>query len=262
MFKLDDHMLIEIAYFVDRQCLPVWRLPRKIMRHDDLTYIYKGKGTYLINDVPYDVKQGDLVYIPSGSIREAYTDSCNPICCYAFNFNCKTIEDENIILPFKSISKIGIDYNLIDMYQQFNGLWVEKDEGYLLKGKAIFMLILHRLIYLKRLVDGSSTYDLRIEKVKKYILENYNEKLYLKDLAKIAELNPVYFGTYFKKVVGCSVNDYINTIRVNKAKDLLSTGGYNVGEAGRYTGFDDIYYFSKIFKKITGLSPSSLIKNR
>lgn len=98
MFKLDDHMLIEIAYFVDRQCLPVWRLPRKIMRHDDLTYIYKGKGTYLINDVPYDVKQGDLVYIPSGSIREAYTDSCNPICCYAFNFNCKTIEDENIIL--------------------------------------------------------------------------------------------------------------------------------------------------------------------
>jgi YesN/AraC family two-component response regulator len=73
-------------------------------------------------------------------------------------------------------------------------------------------------------------------------------------------LNPVYFGAYFKKKTGYTVNQYINNVRVNIAKKILLSGEYTVGEVANRCGFQDMFYFSKVFKQIEGVPPSHFVK--
>jgi YesN/AraC family two-component response regulator len=104
--------------------------------------------------------------------------------------------------------------------------------------------------------------DERLASVKQYILHNYMNKIELNKLAAIAGLNPVYLGAYFKKANGCSIKQYITRIRVNNAESLLSTGGYTVSEAAMKSGFDDLFYFSKVFRNSKGYAPSVLLKGK
>lgn len=256
----EDSAVYELVYFIDRKCTSNWWLGELKLPYDDLTYIYKGKGTYIIDNIPYSVKEGDIIYIPGG-LRKAYTDKNDPLCCYALNFISSSLDGERIRYPFNPITHIGIDNQLISLYQLFNEVWIEKVYGYKMQAKAILMLILHRLLSLTGKDDDLHSNDQRIYKVKKYIINNYNKKIKIEELADMVRLHPVYFGVYFKKKVGSSVKDYINNIKINKAKDLLMTGGYNVTEAAASVGFDDIYYFSKVFKKITGFPPSYFMKS-
>jgi YesN/AraC family two-component response regulator len=78
----------------------------------------------------------------------------------------------------------------------------------------------------------------------------------LEDVAEILNLNPVYTGSYFKKRTGYSIKQYINHVRINQAKNLLASGDYTVTEVAQMCGYHDIFYFSKVFKQIEGVSPS------
>jgi len=147
---------------------------------------------------------------------------------------------------------------LNSLYEKLNLTWLEKGPGYQMKSRAIFMLILHKLICHTNCIMDTANNDPRITKVKEYILSNYHRKIETEELAELTGLHPVYLGALFKKVMNCTVKQYINRIRINTAENLLSTGGYTVSEAAVRCGFDDVFYFSKLFKKDRGY-PSSLI---
>lgn len=249
-----------IDYFVDRKSLPNWKLPKSTLGFHDLTYVYEGRATYIINGHEYQLERGDLIYIPKGSIREAYTCNNKPLQCYAFNFQCCFSKDENLELPFQTLIKVGMSSELIDLIKDFNSVWLEKSPGYMLKARAIFMLILHKLM--TRYYNNNNPFitDFRITKIKEYIIEHYEEEIKIEQFAKLFVLNTVYLGALFKKNSGCSFKTYINKIRINNAENLLSTGGYSVNVAGQHCGFNDIFYFSKVFKKYKGYSPSTILK--
>jgi len=78
----------------------------------------------------------------------------------------------------------------------------------------------------------------------------------LEELAEQVGLSPSRFRTLFKALTGHSVVRYQNWVRVNKAKDLLLSGEYSVAQAAAEVGFHDTYYFSRLFRKMTGYAPS------
>lgn len=176
--------------------------------------------------------------------------------CFAFNFNYYSNGDKKLNLPIKTKSKIGIDIELINLYNKFNQIWLEKTETYLMECRGILLGILAKII---RLHNQKETYDLRIEKIKQFIINNYHNKLEIKELADIIDLNPVYLGTLFKEKTGYTINQYINMIRINKAEGLLVTGECNVTQATYYCGFNDPFYFSKVYKEFKGIPPSQVI---
>lgn len=99
----------------------------------------------------------------------------------------------------------------------------------------------------------SNTYFL---KIMKYINTYYNENITLRDVANIVNLNPNYISQLFKKSAGTTFSHYLTNLRITNAKKLLTTTDISINEISVKTGFNDYFYFLKIFKKYTGHTPS------
>ena len=68
-------------------------------------------------------------------------------------------------------------------------------------------------------------------------------------------LNPSYFSTIFKQSCGSSFKEYLNYIRIEESKHLLTETNYSIIDIAVAVGFEDQSYFTKVFKKFTGLTP-------
>ena len=94
-----------------------------------------------------------------------------------------------------------------------------------------------------------------INHVKKYINEHLEEKLSLNEIASIYSISPSYLSALFKKYCNIGFSEYITQMKINKAKELLLKENYKVYEVSDMLGFESAFYFSKVFKKVTGYSP-------
>lgn len=95
-----------------------------------------------------------------------------------------------------------------------------------------------------------------IKKAMQYISEHYMDKLMLEDVAESVHLTPSYLSTLFKQTCGSSFKEYLNLIRIEESKRLLSNTEYSVVDVAVGVGFNDQNYFTKVFKKYTGLTPT------
>ena len=98
--------------------------------------------------------------------------------------------------------------------------------------------------------------DTVIDKVNKYIHDNYREDIGRNEIAEEFFLTPDYLGKLYKKETGKNISSYINECRIEKATELLGTGKFNVSETAELVGFSNFSYFSTLFKKFTGVSPN------
>jgi AraC family transcriptional regulator, arabinose operon regulatory protein len=94
-----------------------------------------------------------------------------------------------------------------------------------------------------------------IEKGVEFMHKNLGFKLSLQRLAEVAGLSPNHYGAVFKKCHGHSPIDHFNRLKIQKACELLKTTNLRVREIGEMLGLPDPYYFSRLFKKIMGISP-------
>ncbi len=97
-------------------------------------------------------------------------------------------------------------------------------------------------------------------KVTEYIDKNYqNKELSVTEISKHCFLNYSYLCCAFKKEKGMTINAYIQEVRLNKAKEFFNSGCYNIAMVAEKLGFDNANYFSKWFKKSTGITPTEYI---
>lgn len=93
------------------------------------------------------------------------------------------------------------------------------------------------------------------KKAIRYISKNFTRNLTLDDVANHVHLNSAYFSTLFKQSTGSSFKEYLNMVRIEESKRLLANTDYSIIDIALATGFEDQSYFSKVFKKYTGLTP-------
>lgn len=94
-----------------------------------------------------------------------------------------------------------------------------------------------------------------IERAIRHIQLSFTQKVSLNEVAEEAGLSPAYFSTIFKTEMGVSFSEYVNRLRVGRAKNLLSSSSLGLSEIAGRCGFEDQSYFSRIFKRIAGISP-------
>ncbi len=103
--------------------------------------------------------------------------------------------------------------------------------------------------------------DLKLsKKISVYIQEHYKDSdLTVAKLGEIFQLNVSYMGSIFKKTNQLSILQYLTHVRLEAAKKLLLSEQYKVGEVAEIVGFTDVFYFSKRFKKMYGVSPKDFL---
>ena len=101
-----------------------------------------------------------------------------------------------------------------------------------------------------------------VARVAHYVQENYTKPLKINDIAERFYVNPAYLGQQFARKRGCSLNHYINSVRIERAKGLLADTNRRIYEVALETGFDDPNYFSSKFLEYTGTTPSEYRSQR
>jgi two-component system response regulator YesN len=90
-----------------------------------------------------------------------------------------------------------------------------------------------------------------------FIKENYAEAITLTQVARKVSVNPVYLSSSFTKYCGENFLEYITNYRIAKSKELLAKTNLQIQEVANEVGYTDIAYFSRIFRRVTGLTPSA-----
>ena len=96
---------------------------------------------------------------------------------------------------------------------------------------------------------------------KEYILKNYNNDISLDDVSREVNISPYYFSKLFKDETGEGFVEYLTNLRIEKAKELLSGTSYSMKEICQMVGYTDPNYFSRIFKKNVGVTPTEFKEN-
>lgn len=102
---------------------------------------------------------------------------------------------------------------------------------------------------------GTKSYSKAVWEVLEYVHEHYMEDITLETAGNVCGLNGVYLGQIFKKEVGISLTNYLTNYRCEQAKRLLTEGRYTVGEVSELVGYQTSQYFSRMFRKVTGMTP-------
>ncbi len=104
--------------------------------------------------------------------------------------------------------------------------------------------------------------DKLIQTIQEYIDENLNGKLQLNEVAEVFGLSPAYLSVLFKRSTETGFSEYVNTKKIDRAKEMLLSGDMKIYEVADALGFESAYYFSKVFKKVDGHSPREYIQSK
>lgn len=228
-----------------------------------LDYTFLNSSTrFLSNNVVQNMKLIDnaVLYTFQGKILDQFYLYDAEGVSQMLEVFCQTHTNNGFILQRDILEQYFINIIFIankHVLYQYNDGVIEKIKSchsiYMLK--AVVEDYLKSLIIFQQKKLDEVTHQ-AIDKVKAYIDQHYTENICLELIADQMHFNPNYMGHLFKQKFGIGFKEYIISMRINKAKDLLSKTNLKVYEVAEKSGYCDVPYFIKIFKKETGISPN------
>lgn len=120
-----------------------------------------------------------------------------------------------------------------------------------LKEEEFYEFIINQL----KAVTHRDNFSFLIRKIIEYIVQNYNKNLTLNDLSEQFFISYWHLSKLIKKELNINFNQLLNMVRIEKAKIFLRMPRYKISEIAELVGYNDVTYFCKVFKKLTGKSP-------
>jgi AraC-like DNA-binding protein len=257
------------THIVERVATPQWNLiPDKHPSHN-LILIYDGEAVFGCDDRQYHAAKGDLIYFKADEYRWGYTFPERLMKCYSVDFfyTCPVFQESSwrltdCHLPLATFQKVDDPYIFTRLVELFKGLaqaWSAGQPNRIMECRSIFIELISSLLLWKSGEGVKFAQIKKVDSVIRYMMKHYADPLSLDALSAKARVSRSYLGSLFKKVTGRSPVDYLIEIRINQAKAMLKDG-HQVSEVALKTGFNDLFYFSKCFKKREGISPSGYIR--
>ncbi len=242
--------------------------------HDftEFTYILSGKGRYFVDGITYDVEAGDVIFCNPGVKHQNIMLNMKEPTVEFFagfkGFHFKNMPPDSIVLKdgghvirTNAETKQEISRRCFEMIAENEANQVGK--YFMLKSHLmqILLLIIREITEVEDSTQNRCNFEsynksYAVKKIINYLNENYESKISLDQIAHNMYLSPVYISKIFKEETGESPINYLIKIRLEKARDiLLGDEGGSIKNIANSVGYDDVYHFSKLFKKYYGTSP-------
>ena len=219
----------------------------------DLTFMLKGSMTYTANDKSYVLKPNDALLLKPGTLRSrsAGTETVKYV---SFNF---TLLPEST-LNLDEYMPDCITADIKKLVFAFPGSHLSP---YCHAREKVANILNYILFELSDMASINSTNE-HVLKAIHYIEENITEKLSLKCISEKIGLTKEYTATIFKKETGRTLTDYINERKMLIAKELILCNKMSLNDISNYLGYDNYYYFSRLFKRYFDVSPVDMKTKR
>lgn len=244
----------------------------------ELTMITEGSCLYQVDLVDYEVKEGDILFIPplflhsisvraeEASVSETYvfhmnflggnaTDVCStryltPMMNQEFSMPCLIKKGHPV---YASLEKI---------FRQITSLYDGTVMGYELALKSLFLQAVFLLLQYseKNISSDTRASSDKLKSVLDYIELHYGEPISISELSKLCYFSDYHFMRFFKKHMSMTCVEYINNLRLEKAVELFEQGETSILDVSLSVGFHNLSYFHRAFKKKYHMTPLSFIK--
>ncbi len=223
-----------------------------------LIYIAKGYGRFIIDHEEVMISEGHIVfYEPNTSHNYCYFLEDNPD-IYWIHFSGYDILPLLSKLGFdeQRIFKVGNPNNYAFIMNKIIYELQMRQDYYKELTSGLFLELIHSMARGLRQVKENTSYH-RMEEIAKDFQLNYNKNFEINSYAKSLNISPGWLIRSFKLYSGWSPQAYITNTRITTARELLSSSQYNITEISFIVGYENPLYFSRLFKKYTGLSPKA-----
>ena len=222
------------------------RIAPSTIHYFDLTLVLHGKLEYSVNGQEILLEDGDMLFVPAGSLR-ARQESAENADYISFNFTAEGSFTLPLLLKRAVRSEIAL---LITAYDKMS------KRAFSNSADTAAHLCACLLSHLED-IAAAAQFNPLTKKIMEYIHSDIGRKITLADIGNLTFFSPIYCDTVFKKEVGRSIVDYALDRRIEEARRLLLEGTMPLAEIAEAVGFDDYNYFSRVFKKRSGYSPTA-----
>lgn len=237
---------LKITYARHNCALPATDLHPFLISYYDLTLVLSGTLVYVIGGREIVLHSGDAILMPPGTLRVrlAAEESTDYV---SFNFTT----DYRPELPMYIEDALHSDaLFLLSAFDKING------RSYLDHREENEHLLACLILVLENRVRARSLHPL-VRTVMKYVHAHLGERITLEDIGRETFFSPIYCDALFKKETGRSIIDYVIEKRIDEAKRYLLEGTLPLAAIAEALGFRDYNYFSRVFKKRCGYTPSA-----
>ncbi len=211
-----------------------------------------GESDSKFDETYFHTVKGDIKYLPMGKgslAHESWGDTGE--CINIFFYADKRLSENAFVVS-------GVHFDEFKrLFEKAEMLWLKKDVGYRYETIAVLYRI---LALLKKEQDRDNTSHPHYAKIKSSVdfldLNFRSLNIDYNEVAALSNMSYSYFRRLFCTCMGIPPARYVVDKKIEYAKEMLSSHQYSIGEVSDAVGFKDIYYFSHVFKKMTGVAPS------
>jgi AraC-like DNA-binding protein len=238
-----------------------YRERRKGCEDNILIYCLHGKGHFIIDNKRFEVTANQFIHVPATDKYMRYwADEEDPWTIYWIHFSGQDLHSFNNSLGItllKGPQQIPFNQKALDIWET---IYQSLEMGYSTENLCNASFCLYHFIATFSFKDkhifmekkeGGNIIDDAIQNMK----SNIDQKLTVEDMARVHNLSSSHFSSLFRKGTGMSPIDYFIHLKMQKACQLLYTYDTMIKTVAMDLGYDDQYYFSRIFKKYMGMSP-------
>lgn len=241
----------------------------QVHRSCELLFVEQGRADYRINGQVYSAGKNTVLIIGRHD-RHDFSFTEVPYVRYGLNVMTDFLQSFPIISQYIHVYQTqtaetfkrlcGIEDAVFDrMIEILWALRMETEKGENTSGEMLYALLLEMTLLLKDLLkiekEAIGDMDRRIYQIKSYIDLHYDQDLSLNELSRVFYIQPNTISKNFGKIIGRTVNDYINTVRVTNAVYLLEHTEMNITELSECVGYASVNTFLRQFKERMEVSP-------
>lgn len=233
----------------------------RILDSYQLLYITRGKGVFYTSPEHHiAIGEGDIMVLQPHTWHSYFPDKRTGWQEYWIGFqgiNMDSRFQNNFFRKDQVVYHVGVQDNIVQLYEQAIQVAMEEKAACQQFLAGIANLILGMTMYYAQNCGFDNKAAEQIDKAKVIIRENLLDNITAEEVASKVNMSYSWFRKLFKEYTGLSPAHYIQELKMQQAKQLLSTSRRTVKEIAYSLNFEELTYFSQVFKKYTGFTPIS-----